>query len=110
MRRAHGPDAHSRPTAEGLVLVGVNLLDALFVDVGMGVRLTVVRMLVLVLDMLVVVRRVRVHVRLAIVLVLVDVNGFLGVFVVHRAPVMAWIFAGGTGRGISGTPAVRCSM
>jgi hypothetical protein len=68
------------------VLVLVSSLQPSFVHMRMGVRLTVMGMLVLVLDVIVIVRRMCVNVRLAVMLMLVGVRGFVCVLVAHGAP------------------------
>ena len=85
----------------------VDLLDARLVNVRMGVRVAVVRVLVRVLDMLMSVRRVRVDVRLAVMLMLVGMRDFVGVLVGHFAPVIVRFSDMATAIGVSGTPARR---
>jgi len=93
------------------MLVLVNVLDAFLVNVRVGMRHSVVRvlmlMLMLMLDMLVVVRRVRMHMRLAVMVVLVGVRGLVSVFVAHCTPVNVGSFELDPRCGASGAPARR---
>jgi len=82
------------------VAVLVDLFEALLVHVRMGVRVTVVGVLVLVLHVLVVMVAVRMCVRLAVVLVLVlvRVRCVVRMLVGHAAPSIAGRVAAPVGR------------